>query len=367
MMTTMNRQQLWQLWQLLCDKGLAEGTLPPTGEIPSPWYVRLMLGVAGWIGALFLLGFVGAAFAFVLKSTVAACVLGLLCCAGAYFIFKRKPDSDFMAQFGLAFSLAGQGMVVAGLFAAFKHDSVMLYFGAFVLEAGLALLLPNFIHRVLTGWGAMLALSLTLGRIGMPGLPSALAAAACAAIWLREIQSAGLNAASRTRWQPLGYAMALSLVMLDVSLLLGHGTWWPHASAPSWLTQHALPISAAMVAVVFLSSVMQLLRHAGIAPGSRAGVAALGSALLVAALSFPAHGLSGALLVLLLGYAAGNRVLAGIGLAALAAFLSHYYYSLQETLLFKSMILAASGVLMLLLRHLLQGWLGPARESGDEN
>jgi uncharacterized membrane protein len=57
-------------------------------------------------------------------------------------------------------------------------------------------------------------------------------------------------------------------------------------------------------------------------------------------------------LVMMLGYAAGARVLLGIGVIALLAWLSHYYYSLQATLLAKSGVLAASGAALIAL------WLG---------
>ena len=46
------------------------------GEARAPWYVRVMLGIAGWIGAMFLLGFVGAGFAFVMRSSGAMFVVG---------------------------------------------------------------------------------------------------------------------------------------------------------------------------------------------------------------------------------------------------------------------------------------------------
>jgi hypothetical protein len=41
------------------------GRLSAAEDAPAPWYVRTMLGVAGWIAAAFLLGFVGIALGFV--------------------------------------------------------------------------------------------------------------------------------------------------------------------------------------------------------------------------------------------------------------------------------------------------------------
>jgi hypothetical protein len=98
-----------QMWQHLRNHGLVDGDMPESSGSASPWYVRVMLGVAGWIGALFLLGFVGAAFAFVMKSMAAAMILGVLCCAVAFSIFRIARENDFASQFGLALSLTGQG------------------------------------------------------------------------------------------------------------------------------------------------------------------------------------------------------------------------------------------------------------------
>lgn len=73
------------------------------------------MGVAGWIGAVFLLIFVGLGFKFVMESAGIAFVVGLAACTAAGALFRAKPDSDFATQFGLAVSLAGQGLVLFAL------------------------------------------------------------------------------------------------------------------------------------------------------------------------------------------------------------------------------------------------------------
>jgi len=72
-----------ETWERLRSAGLVDGEAPAPEKTDSPWYVRAMLGVAGWIGALFLLGFVGAGLAFVFRDDGAALIAGLLCCAAA--------------------------------------------------------------------------------------------------------------------------------------------------------------------------------------------------------------------------------------------------------------------------------------------
>ena len=66
------------LWAMLVAQGLASGEVPPRSEQRSPWYVRVMLGIAGWIGALFLFGFVGVIFALVMEHAFAAVAVGAL-------------------------------------------------------------------------------------------------------------------------------------------------------------------------------------------------------------------------------------------------------------------------------------------------
>jgi uncharacterized membrane protein len=57
-----------------------------------------------------------------------------------------------------------------------------------------------------------------------------------------------------------------------------------------------------------------------------------------------------------LGYANGNRVLAGLGILVLLGYLSYYYYSLETTLLIKSILLMAVGSLLLGVRLALHRW-----------
>ena len=44
-------------WAQLKEAGLVEGEQPQAADVTTPWYVQAMLGIAGWIGAMFLLYF----------------------------------------------------------------------------------------------------------------------------------------------------------------------------------------------------------------------------------------------------------------------------------------------------------------------
>jgi len=65
-------------WQTLLEAGLVTGPIPNSQSLESPWYVRLMLGMAGWIAALFLLGFVAAGLSWVIDTDFASISTGII-------------------------------------------------------------------------------------------------------------------------------------------------------------------------------------------------------------------------------------------------------------------------------------------------
>ncbi|MEW6687495.1 MAG: DUF4401 domain-containing protein [Pseudomonadota bacterium] len=349
-MTSVTRSDLWAR---LSEAGLVQGEMPAHGEAKSPWFVRIMLGFAGWLGALFLLGFVGAAFAFVWKSAAASLAVGAGACAAAVVIFRAAPRSDFVAQFGLAVSLAGQALLVFGLSKWFGRSlqSAALVFA--IQEAVLFFLVPNTLHRVLCAWWGALALAWVMIDAGFYAFAPAVVTAGFLWVWLAEFDFGRHAAMARAG----GYGLALASVQAAVM----HGSlWWTwmqsighrqaaYGPAIEWLGHAAS-------AAVLLWAVIRLLSREGLALGSGQGRIGLAGALILGAASLKAPGVGPAAAILVVGYANGNRVLAGLGVAALLGYLSHYYYSLQATLLEKSAILAATGLALLAARLVLHRW-----------
>src|SRR6185436_17298502 len=129
------------LWQRLTDAGLVSGSLPERSGPASPWFVRVMLGVAGWIGAFFLLGFVGVGLAFVFRNEATALFIGALCCAAAYAVFAKAGRNELALQFGLAVSFAGQVMFIYGLHEGLVgSDSPLFFVAVAAFEGALAYL-----------------------------------------------------------------------------------------------------------------------------------------------------------------------------------------------------------------------------------
>jgi hypothetical protein len=347
----MNTLSTQQLWLDLQHQGLVVGELPPASPFFSPWYIRVMQGIAGWIGALFLFGFIGFALEEVIKSAESSIILGLLICVVAFFIFRWAQDNDFVTQFGLAVSIAGQGLFIWGLFETFKADFSPVFFSIFVFQALLALLVANAIHRVFTSWSAVLALSFALNALGIYGVSTGIIALSFAIIWSNE----SIWAMHGKLWRPIGYGLALALVQNEVLHFFSHEIWeLSRHPNPSALMLYAPFISTAFVVLTFLWVVKRLLNREEILLSNPVAQVAIVAAVLLGVLSFVAQGMVTALLILLLGFATGNRVLMGLGLIALGGFISHYYYQLNNTLLFKSLVLALSGALLLAVRFALQ-------------
>jgi hypothetical protein len=321
-----------------------------------------MLGVAGWIGALFLFGFVGAFFEFVMRNAFAAIAAGGLVCAGAAFLFRADPKGDFTAQFGLAASLAGQSLIVYGLAKWFGPKIWPIASTMAAVQGTLFVLVPNFIHRVWVAWTGVAAAAYALGDLRLHMIAPGLATAAFAWLWIREFDFAAKGAALRAG----GYGLALATMQVTVM----HGELWVQ-----WLYgrgsgplggELGLWIGTALSAAVLLWAVVLLLRREGVALASGPGRIALAGAAILALASLKAPGVGPAAAILVVGFGNANRVLAGLGILALLGYLSHYYYALDVTLLEKSALLASTGVALLLARAALQRWwpAAPAEEGG---
>jgi uncharacterized membrane protein len=92
-------------------------------------------------------------------------------------------------------------------------------------------------------------------------------------------------------------------------------------------------------------------------------------AILLAAGTWPAPLALFALAVFFLGFSQQDKLLEGIGVAQLLWSVGHYYYAMQDTLLFKSLSLSVLGAVLLLLyaasRHFRADTQNRARRGGE--
>jgi len=339
-----------QLWNRLQAAGLAVGEIASPVDQPSPWFVRAMLGFAGWIGALFLLGFVGASLQFVIRSSEASLMTGAVICVAASFIFRASRGRDFAVQFGLATSFAGQALFMSGLMGIFRWGSGLGYIGITVFEAVLAAVIINSVHRVVSSLAAAVSLSFALSAYGVPHIAPVLITLGVAVVWLYELKWAGRGSLVR----PVGYGLVLAAIYINGALLMNEPVWLGGmaGSSPEFV-KLSYWAGVFLNSAVFIFVVSRLLVREGLGFDERLAQVALIAALAIAISSFRAPGIITGLIIVLLGYAHGNRVLTGLGIFTLIAYLSHYYYQMQATLLVKSAALVATGLVLLIARFAL--------------
>ena len=347
-------------WTALREAGLVRGEAPTVG-VETPWYVRLMLGVAGWIAASFLLGFVAVGMSWVIESELACMVGGLLASAAAWWLLRRLGRNEFAAQFGLAVSFAGQALFAYGLFSLFEFgaDATVPWLLLALQQALLVAVMPNAIHRGWSGLLAAVAVYMALRAGGLGYVAPALLLGAAAWAWLNEFRWPRHGALLR----PAAYGVILALILLELAIgPLRPVTPLDPAAAPAATRLFGQALNGA----VLLCVVWALLRRQGARPPERVALAALGGSLAVVLVSLQAPGIATGLCILLLGFAQGNRVLTGLGGAALVLYAGSYYYQLDVTLLVKAQALAATGAVLLTLRWLLLRWIAQPPRTAPE-
>jgi hypothetical protein len=353
----MNSRSPEQLWDQLTEEHLVSGEMGPLPDAHSPWFVRFMLGFAGWFGALFMLSFVGAAMAFIIRSSSASIIAGALICVVAAVIFRFSQEKDFVVQFGLATSFAGQALFIFGIMQIFKWENGFSYVCVTIFEVVLAAFVANEIHRAATAFAAAVSLSLVLWWYGVPYLAPALVTAAMAVVWMHEFAWADRGPIFR----PIGYSLALAALYCN-GVLIMHGYSWlleRRAISIPELARLSSWTGVLAIGAVFLYAVFRLLGREGLGIKERQAQAALIAAAAIAIVSYKAPGIATGLIIVLLGYANANRVLTGLGIFSLIVYLSLYYYQLQSTLLVKSGSLMITGSVLLVARFVL-GRLWPA-------
>jgi len=331
-----------ELWQQLTDAGLANGSVPERSGSVSPWFVRAMLGIAGWIGALFLLGFVGAGLAFVFRNEATALVVGALFCGAAYLVFARTRRNELADQFGLAVSLAGQLLFIYGLHeAVVGSESPVFFLAVAAFEGALAYWFNSFVHRVWSSFAAATAFGFAMNMLGLYGAGTAVIGTALAAIWLREDLWAGPGGF----WRAIAWGLAFSFV--QPMSYFGDIARWTQPHDPALQISWIFWIKSILIAGVLLYVVYRLLERCDAAVSSTAGVCTFAAAAIISAATLRAPGIVSSLIIVLLGFASGNRALFGLGIVGMLSYLSYFYYSLHLTLLVKSFALAGAGVALI--------------------
>lgn len=344
------------LWMALLRAGVVADEAPPAIALTSPWYVKFLLAASGWIASLLLLGFL----ALVCKplvddSTIAGCIGGAMLLVA--FAMLRLSQNAFVEHLALALSLAAQALVSYWIFEHAPEREMLGWLWMLLLQVALVALMPHFIHRVVSTFVAGIALFMLLTNSGCSFAVSGTLMIGVAWCWLNEWR----YPAQIRLVQATGYGLVLALIAFHAigstgSSLLLHIV---SLDAKQWGVPWMGTAIQTVVMLVAVGMIVQRSRHPLSQPPA---ILALLGTTVICGLSFEVHGLNAGIMLVLLGFAGANRVLLGLGITALLALLSAYYYLLEQTLLAKSISLCVVGLALLLLRWCMLHFLAPQRE-----
>jgi len=330
------------VWKTLCNAGVVSGDVPDIDHIDSPWYVKVLMAFSGWLASLFLFGFLAVGFETILDSSLSAFITGGIVIGSAYFVL-RIPKNEFVEHIGLALSLAGQALIAWAIFKAFRQDYAVVWGLVATAQMLLAIIMPNFIHRVFSACLSAFAFSISLSNIGAPYIFSSIVMFVVAWLWLNEFRFVK----HMRKIRAIAYGLVLALVQLKGSVLFG-GTWkLSNSQSSQWIAPWMAEVLAS---TVLLYVVWQLLdRHRQHLSNRMFTMVLVGTVLLCAA-SMEATGITVGVTIIILGFSSSNRILIGLGVVSLLFYISAYYYLLDITLLDKSFVLFGVGAILLLAR-----------------
>ena len=321
-------------WQRLLAASLVEGEAP-LDEQPH-WSSRFLLGIVGWLAALFLLFFLFMAFEGVIREANHALAMGVILMAAALGLNRKASRSDLWDQFVLALALAADAWLLYGLIDRVDLHSAILWLGLCALSLGIAALFEHWLIRLFHSFAAAILLTLGLACLGLQLLALPLVMGALTACWLL----AERQPSRHQLYESLTLGLALSLLVLG---RLHHPLWDGGASMLDELGHSRLPLwinpllCAALLLGVMVRLKLPLL---------------YGLPLVLISALIP--GMGAGALVLVLGFYAGSLGLMTLAGLLLLGFGSLYYYDLGLTLMTKSWLLLGSGALLLGARQLLK-------------
>jgi uncharacterized membrane protein len=326
----------------------------PTDTTP-PWYARVIAGFGAWVATGCLIGFL--VIVDLVDNETAAMIVGaLLVAAGVYARRQADPDQDFIRQLSLAVSLAGQVLVVVGV-RAVTESTAAASLAALAMSGVVIALVPDQAHRfmaALTGSIGLVAtmasfrLAWSVGSLGPLGdvilRGSDIAAAAFVGViayaWRVDVR--GRSSQRAEILEPVGYGTLAALL-----LMLVFSSWFrevedftrgQRSGAAAWTLGPGTTVAIALALSALIVEILHELRATSVTAATP---------LVLALLTLSTPGILAAIALLALGFDRRNRILIAVATAFLVKFMSMYYYTMKLTLLEKSVVLVASGLLLL--------------------
>jgi len=306
----------------------------------TPWFVTALVGISAWLSVFLFLFFIF--LSHIIDDASSAIVVGFILLVATIFLNYLHKNRLFISQLALALNITGQISFIGGIAVA-DGNIIAAALTTWFLEILLIFVYKNNILRFLAVTIATLAALVLLYEFKLyQGIHVVIILLAAGSSWYWLAESDHLtDKMMRSIYQPLGYGFVIALQMvLLLSILqntpnIPNVTWW---------------YSTIGLISILLMLEIYLLDGYGIPMSAPQSYAIFISTLLVGLLLYQSPGIIASIIILVLGFQRGNRVLMGLAIIFLTLFIIAFYYHLNITLLMKSITLMTTGIALLGLR-----------------
>lgn len=313
-------------------------------QASTPWFVSALIAVSAWLSVIPFLAFI--VLSHLVEEPISAIILGLILLINTVILHNSKGHILFLDQLALALNLTGQVLLTIGI-AAESKDLVTVCLAILLMEMLLIKMYSDHILRFLSVLIATAAALVLIYDLKLYlGIHILILLIAIGAIWYWIAEASHLtDKVMASLHQPLAYAfiIALQIILIPSSILpnsqlISAVTWW---------------YSSFSLTILLLALEYYILRSNNITFSIKTYIIFAGT-LLIGLLLYQSPGIIASIIVLILGFQRGNRLLIGLAIFFLSIFLISYYYYLDITLLMKSISLMSAGLVLLGLRFILK-------------
>jgi len=300
-------------------------------EQGAPWFVRLVVGIGAWITAVVLM-FLGGAIVFValdFERPIALAVIGAMYLGLGTSLLRQSDRGLFATQLGIATGAAGAALISGGLAA--EAEEIWVGVPASVVVALIILL------AVRDGIVQVIAVALVAAWVvatliveQVPHILDILALATPAGLYL------AFNPPRRDM-TPVTIVLLLTFPLFSVSVFQDV-YWLRNVEAGGWI--------ARLLHIALFVWLVSRQWHEGMNRRVNPAVLAFVITAVAVCLLLPVGG-SAALLLMTFAYVVGSKPLAALGVVLQVQFIVRYYYNLDLSLLHKSLLLMAVGIVLI--------------------
>ncbi len=305
--------------------------------VDMPWYARLVVGFGAWISALVAIVLGGTILAFLgAENEFSVVVMGTVYFLPGLLWLREDRQHVFGEQLGIAITAAGMAMIVAGV--GFLSEEAWV---ATVASLFLTVVIVRTLHyRSLQFLAALFTACVFVGTLISEEMPYyldilALAGPAAAFLMLRP---------SRHDLQPTATVLLITMPILGVFYDVGQ-PFWEVGTAGGW-------VARMLYAAVFLwLASIHWRRLPEDSVHYRLSIFVVAAA--VVGILLPPGG-SASLVIIMLAFIVGSRPLAVLGVLLQVFYIWRFYYDMELTLLQKSGVMLAVGVVLIAAWWLMQ-------------